>query len=80
MTKTIELNVEEEAILAEAAKRRGVTPDDFLRVAWREMAEIEAAEDAEDLADARERLADQSEPNVSWEELKAEILSERAAA
>lgn len=74
MTKNIELSAEDEKLLAEAALRRGVSPDDFLRVAWREMAELDAAEDAQDLQDAR-RVRLQSDPSRrrTLDELRAAL-------
>ncbi len=61
MTYTIEIDATEERVLVDAARRRGVALDTYLLTAAREMAAMDAQEDAEDLADARQVLA-QSDP------------------
>ncbi len=61
MTYTIEIDATEERVLEDAARRRGVALDTYLLTAAREMAALDAQEDAEDLADARRVLA-QSDP------------------
>ena len=80
MTYTIEIDATEERVLAQAAQARGVGLDAYLLTAAREMAALDAQEDAEDLADARRVLADTSEPNISWEEMKSEMRAEKAHA
>lgn len=57
MTFTIEIDASEEQVLTQAAAARGVALDTYLLTAAREMAALDAAEDAEDLADARRVLA-----------------------
>jgi predicted metal-dependent hydrolase len=61
MTYTIELDATEERVLAQVAAARGVDAVDYLRDAWREVAALDAQEDAEDLADAR-RVRATSDP------------------
>ncbi len=61
MTYTIEIDATEERVLVDAARRRGVALDTYLLTAAREMAAMDAQEDAQDLADARQVLA-QSDP------------------
>lgn len=63
MTYTIEIDATEERVLAQAAQARGVDVSDYLRDAWREMAALDAAEDAEDLADVR-RIRATSDPTT----------------
>lgn len=62
MTYTIEIDATEERELMQAAKARGVGLDAYLLTAAREMAAMDAQEDAEDLADARRVLA-KSDPS-----------------
>ena len=57
MTFTIEIDASEERELAQAAAARGVALDTYLLTAAREMAALDAAEDAEDLADAQRVVA-----------------------
>lgn len=80
MTYTIEINATEERELMQAATARGVGLDAYLLQAAREMAALDAQEDAEDLADAR-RVVAQTTPEdyVSWESLKAEMDARKAA-
>lgn len=80
MTYTIELDATEERVLAQAAAARGIDVGDYLRDAWREVAALDAQEDAEDLADARRVMAQTTpEDLVSWESLKAEMDAKKAA-
>ena len=61
MTYTIEIDATEERVLAQAAQARGVGLDAYLLTAVREMAALDAQEDAEDLADVR-RIRATSDP------------------
>ena len=74
MTYTIEIDATEERVLAQAAQARGVGLDAYLLTAAREMAALDAAEDAEDLADVR-RIRATSDPTKrrTLDELRAAL-------
>ncbi len=75
---TIEIDATEEKALAKAAAARGVALDAYLLTAAREMAAMDAEEDAEDLADARQVLA-QSDPSKrrTLDELRTALKGNR---
>lgn len=78
MTYTIEIDATEERVLEDAARRRGVALDTYLLTAAREMAAMDAQEDAQDLADARQVLA-QSDPTKrrTLDELRTALKGEQ---
>ncbi len=76
MTYRIDLTPEKQRIIEAAAARLGVPVEAFIVRGAEELAheeELQAIEDAEDLADVRTRLADTSKPNIPWEQVKAEM-------
>jgi len=76
MTYRIDLTPEKQRLIETAAARLGLGMEAFIARGAEELAneeELQAIEDAEDLADVRARLADTSEPNIPWEQVKAEM-------
>ena len=76
MTYRIDLSEEKRDLIEAAAARLGESVEAFIARGAEERAheaELQAQEDAEDLADARRILADTSEPTVPWEQVKAEL-------
>ena len=76
MTYRIDLSEEKRARIEAAAARLGEPVEAFIARSAEEMAheaELQAQEDAEDVADARRILADKSEPTIPWEQVKAEL-------
>lgn len=68
MTLTVEVAPEIKAWLEQEAARRGVP----LYQLASEMLE-DALQDLQDVEEARRILADGSEPNIPWEQVKAEL-------
>jgi len=77
MSLTIELEDADLAALEADARDHGLPVHDWAAVLLAGMNALrrreEAQQDAEDLADVRARLADTSEPNIPWDQIKAEM-------